>query len=224
MPTSLKIILTLILGWGLPVLTSLLTGMMFGYSFEMNGFCIFGLVAGFLYALAVCSYTIYDLGTFSGWLELIMDSTWSLPNTALGYVVGYFYLIWGSPKRDKSVDQGWILFVPHEGTTLTFQQTLGPFHLGADSKPERLRLLLMRLTGPLYLLIYLFDFVLNFLVQIAWIVALKWIYLLVFGVKSKSVFLEAPDGYWCKIPFISWILYATLFETWIEDQKGTVNP
>jgi hypothetical protein len=221
MPGPLKVVLTLVVGIGLPIVTMLFAGWSLGFGFRMNGFVVLGIVVGLWFGIEAACFQIYNLGTWKGWFGLVFDTTWSLPNTILGLLCHPFFLIWGTPTRESCRDQGWISFVPR--APIRFVQTFGPFNLGGEGASEKFRLLLIRLVGLVYMPIYLFDFALNVLVQLLWVTILKWLYIPLFGVKSKGLFLEPPSGY--RVPgFLGWVLYATLFETWIEEKKGTPNP
>src|SRR5215475_7694729 len=60
----------------------------------------------FLYGLEAGLLVSYNLKGI-GWLQLLIDMTWSLPNTIWGFVLGNLIFIWfGNPSREKSRDRG----------------------------------------------------------------------------------------------------------------------
>src|SRR5580765_6214860 len=139
MPDILKGILTGILCPGLALLTSLLLGASLGLGFTFNALSIVGLVAGALYGLEAAILVAYDLGSWKGWIALVVDMTWGLLSTVFGLVVGNVVFIFaGNPSRALSAGKGWIVFQPR-GTTL-LKATLGTVNFGDAGEEERHRL------------------------------------------------------------------------------------
>src|SRR5438874_1392507 len=80
-----------------------------------------GVIFGLLYGIMAGILGIYDLASPAGWIGLVADLTWSLPNTIFGFVVGNIvYPFFGSPSRDESEDKGWIAYLPRAGSTSSF--------------------------------------------------------------------------------------------------------
>src|SRR6266542_6687880 len=93
---------------------------------------------------------IYDLGSPKGWISLLVDMTWSAPNTVWGFVVGnlIFWFV-GSPSRADSADQGWIVFKPYSSSGFGHGvlQTHGTVNLGGPGQHEKMHLLQARIFG-----------------------------------------------------------------------------
>lgn len=180
-----------------------------------------GAAFGVLYGLEAGILLIYDLSRFVGWLELMVDLTWSLPNTVFGFVLGnIIYIIFGNPSRSDSEDAGWIVFMPRSSTGFgnNVLQTLGTVNLGGAGQHEKMHLLQARIFGPLFLPLFALFYIVTFLIQILWTATLGWI-LKVAGVRSTAWFRppshSAVGGFW------GWIYYATPFELWAY---ATGNP
>src|SRR5688572_30260132 len=78
---------------------------------------LLGGIFGLLYGLEAGILLIYDLASPKGWIELVVDMTWSLPNTLWGFIIGnIIFPFFGSPSRDQSRDAGWIVYVPRSST------------------------------------------------------------------------------------------------------------
>src|SRR5206468_1817362 len=70
-------------------------------------------VFGLGYGLEAGVLGSYELSSGKGWLELLVDLTWSLPNTVFGFVVGNLIYVWfGSLSRADSENQGWLVYLP----------------------------------------------------------------------------------------------------------------
>jgi hypothetical protein len=174
------------------------------------GGAIFGLVYGLVAGILV----IYDLSGPGGWFDLLIDLTWSLPNTIFGFILGnVFYPIFGSPSRADSQDQGWIVYMPRSGGGFgnSVLQTLGTVNLGGSGQHERMHLLQARLFGPAYLAIFGANYVLNFIVQVLWAATLGLV-LWLFNVRD-TVYFRPPQQSAVQ-GFFGWIYYATAFELW----------
>jgi len=173
-----------------------------------------GVGFGFLYGLEAGILLIYDLSRFVGWVELIIDMTWSLLNTIFGFIFGnLIYIFFGNPSRSDSENQGWIVYSPRSSTGFgnSVLQTLGTVNIGGAGQHERMHLLQARIFGPLYLPLFALFYVATFIIQLLWTATIGWI-LKVTGVRSTACFKppsqSALSGFW------GWIYYATPFELW----------
>src|SRR5690606_19408803 len=131
-----------------------------------------GLGFGLLYGIEAGLLLAYDMASWRGWVQLLVDFTWSLPNTLFGFVFGnIIYIFVGNPNRQLSRDKGWIAFKPrsaHGTFGHSVLQTLGTVNLGGDGQHELMHLLQARIFGPLYLAIFAANYVINFLIQVIW--------------------------------------------------------
>ncbi len=191
-------LLNLILGAPVDYLVVMLVGGIFGLGY--------GLEAGML--------TIYALDTLKGIVCLLVDLTWSLPNTVFGFVFGnLIYPFFGTPSRANSADQCWISYQArgNSGFGVTTLQVLGTVNIGGRGQHERMHLLQTRIFGPLYLPIFAANYVINFLIQVVWtftIGGLLWL----LKVRNKPYF--SPPSRSVVSGFFGWIYYANLFELW----------
>ncbi len=184
--------------WDMDILWVILVGGIFGL--------FYGLEAGIL--------LIYDLSTGIGWLELIVDLTWSLPNTIFGFVFGnIIYILFGTPSKNESQNKGWIVFMPNatSGFGVNVLQTLGTVNLGGAGAHEKVHLLQARIFGPLYLPIFAVNYVVNFLIQGLWTITLGMI-LWKTGHRNTPYF--RPSSSSAVGGFFGWIYYATVLEIW----------
>jgi hypothetical protein len=214
MPDILKGILIFIMSTALGFAALYLLGAALGLGGGFHGLAVGGLVCGALYGLEAGILRIYALDSVRGWFELLLDLTWSLPNTLFGLVFGnLIYIFFGNPSLSSSKDQGWIVFLPRGSGSFgnTVLQTLGTVNLGGAGSHERVHLMQARIFGPLYLPLFALNYVINFLVQCIWCATLGWILKLV-GARS-TVPLEPPASSVVK-GFFGWIYAATLFEVW----------
>lgn len=214
MPDALKGILTAILCAAFMFGAFFLIGAAAGMGFAFHPLAIVGLVVGVLYGLEAGILVIYPLDTGRGWLWLLVDLTWSLPNTLFGFVFGnIIYIFIGNPSRAESTGQGWIVFKSRGSGSFGTRvlQTLGTVNLGGAGAHERVHLLQARIFGPLYLTIFGLNYVVNFLVQCLWCATLGWI-LKVAGSRS-TVNLEPPSSSVVS-GFFGWIYASTIFELW----------
>ena len=221
MPGWLKGLLTVIL-WtaGPPAVAAAVlgaTGHLSGHGWVLVVAALFGLA----YGLEAGILTSYDLGSPVGWLELLVDMTWSLPNTVWGFVLGNL-IFWfaGSPSRADSADAGWVVFKPYSSTGFghSVLQTHGTLNLGGAGQHEKMHLLQARIFGPLFLPLYLACYAVTTIIQLLWTGTLGWILLLA-KVRTKAP-LQPPASSVVS-GFFGWIYYATLFELWAY---GTGNP
>jgi len=173
---------------------------------------VLGSALGLLYGLEAGLLGSYDLTRPNGWL-LLVDLTWSLPNTLFGFVFGnLIYPFFGIPSRQLSEGEGWISYRSRGfrfGTDVL--QTLGTVNLGGRGNHERVHVVQARILGPLFLPLHGMNYVLNFLFQVIFTGTLGAI-LAVSGARDTA-YLRPPatsavGGFW------GWIYYATLMELW----------
>lgn len=212
MPDFVKGLLTVLLCIALGAGTMFVLGSVLGDGEGAGVLALIGAIFGLLYGLEAGILTIYDLGAPLGWLQLLVDMTWSLPNTVFGFVFGNaIYLIKGStPSRADSRDAGWISFRGSFGGG-TVLQTLGNVNLGGAGQHERMHLLQSRIFGPLYLAIFALNYGVNFVVQGLWTLTIGGL-LALLKVRQTAYFRppssSAVGGFW------GWIYYANVFELW----------
>lgn len=177
------------------------------------GFALAGAIFGLLYGLEAGILTIYDLERPLGWVQLLTDMTWSLPNTIFGFVLGnLIYLIktGSAPSRTDSRDAGWIVYQGSFGGGGIYQ-TLGTVNLGGAGEHERMHLLQVRIFGPLYLAIFGANYVVNFLLQSLWTITLG---ALLVALKFRQEACLQPPSTSAVKGFWGWIYYANVFELW----------
>lgn len=196
---STVLIINLIAGAPIPMLWLALGAALFGAGY--------GLQAGIL--------CIYSLSEFRSWLELVADTSWSLPNTLFGFIIGnIFYPFFADLSKSQSKDAGWIVYMPAPGSSgfgSSVLQTLGTINIGGAGQHERMHLLQSRIFGPLYLLLFALNYIITFLIQIIWtftIGGLLWL----LKVRKKAYF--RPSSHSAVQGFFGWIYYATFFELW----------
>lgn len=178
-----------------------------------------GLIVGFLYGLEATCCASYDLTNPLHWLALIVDLTWSLPNTLFGFVIGNpIYLIAaGLPDRGQSRANTWISFKGSFGNVL---QTLGTVNLGGAGKHEPVHLLQARILGPAYLPLQLGSYVVNSVIQLVCMLLFGWWAKLAkirdsawFRPDAKSA-VRTKTGSSGAGDFFGWIYRYTLMELW----------
>jgi hypothetical protein len=168
----------------------------------------------FAYAVIATWMAAYDLSTPLGWLMLLVDLTWSLPNTVFGALTGmWLYAIWGSPNRTNSEGRGWITYSPRSsvGFGNDVLQTLGTINIGGSGQHERMHLLQARIFGPLYLPLFALSYVVTFLIQCLFTLVLGLI-LKATGVRTTA-HLNPPASS-AVSGFFGWIYHSTPFEEW----------
>jgi hypothetical protein len=168
----------------------------------------------FAYAFVATWVAAYDLSTPLGWLMILVDLTWSLPNTLFGAVTGlWLYAFWGSPSKPNSEGRGWISYTPRSSTGFgnDVLQTLGTINIGGSGQHERMHLLQARIFGPLYLPIFGLSYVVTFLLQCLFTLLLGLI-LKATGVRT-SAYLNPPSSSAVN-GFFGWIYHSTPFEEW----------
>jgi hypothetical protein len=196
LPTVVMLVVSAVTGGFIPVKLALLIGGGFGL--------LYGLEAGIL--------CIYDLDTALGWFEMIVDLTWSLPNTMFGFVVGnLIYILFGNPSRTDSEGQAWISFQPRSASGFghSVLQTLGTVNLGGAGQHERMHLLQARIFGPAYIPMVVAFYTVTSIIQIVWTLTLGLLLKLI-GVRNKAWF--EPPASSAVGGFFGWIYYATPFE------------
>lgn len=171
-----------------------------------------GACAGLLYGLEAGLLGSYDLANPKGWL-LLVDLTWSLPNTLFGLVFGnLIYPFFGIPSRQLSEGEGWISYRSRGfrfGTEVL--QTLGTVNLGGRGNHEMVHVVQARILGPLFLPLQGVNYALNFLFQVLFTATVGAILALT-GIRDTA-YLRPPassavGGFW------GWIYFATLMELW----------
>jgi hypothetical protein len=167
---------------------------------------------GFLHGLEAGILCIYDLETATGWTELFVDLTWSLPNTLVGFVLGnIIYILFGTPSRADSEGQAWISFQPRSSSGFghSVLQTIGTVNLGGAGQHERMHLLQARVLGPVYIPLVIASYAITFTLQVVWTLTLGGL-LALLGVRNKA-YLE-PPSHSAVGGFFGWIYYATPIE------------
>jgi hypothetical protein len=217
MPGWVKGLLTVLVATGLGALSFFLLNL--PWRLEANGPIDHGVAAlvgagfGFLYGLEAGLLVSYDLGGI-GWLQLVIDMTWSLPNTVWGFVIGNLIFPWfASPSRQVSRDQGFIAFMPRGSGRFgnSVLQTHGTVNLGGAGQHELVHVLQARIFGPLFLPIYAVNYVINFFIQVLFTLTIGMI-LWRTGARDTPYF--RPPAASVVSGFFGWIYYATVFELW----------
>jgi hypothetical protein len=206
----LIVVVSTLLGVGLGIILALATG----EAIELEAGALIGGIFGLLYGLEAGILVSYDLAGGRGWLQIVVDFTWSLPNTVFGFVFGnLIYWFFGTPSRVESKDHGWIAFSPRgsSGFGHSVLQTLGTLNLGGSGQHERMHLLQARIFGPLYLPIFAVNYVINFLIQVLFTITIGG---LLYLVKVRQTPYFRPPAHSAVSGFFGWIYFANLFELW----------
>jgi hypothetical protein len=215
MPKFVKGLLIALVAPALATLMFMLFSAVTGGALAVGAAALIGAILGFAYGLQAGILVIYDLSTPKGWGQLVLDMTWSLPNTLFGFLVGNaIYPFFGWPTRATSEGTGWIVYMPRSAGTgfgHDVLQTLGTINLGGSGNHERVHLLQARIFGPLYLPLFGANYVVNFLVQGLWTVTVGGL-LSLLKLRDKAYF--RPPGRSAVSGFFGWIYFATLFELW----------
>ncbi|HEV7642576.1 MAG TPA: hypothetical protein VGO50_01420 [Pyrinomonadaceae bacterium] len=215
MPEGLRIFLTVIISllFGIPAAIVLfaVTGVT-----NMTVAVWIGLIFGLLYGMEAGLLLIYDLDSPLGWVLMIADLTWSLPNTVFGFVLGNLIYPWiagGPPSQKMSKNQGWIVYDDGVagGGIAGGNQTLGNVNLGGAGLHEKVHLLQARAFGPFYLPVFLLNYIFNFAVQCLFSITIGMI-LWQTGTRDTPYF--KPDSKSHVKGFWGWIYWANLFELW----------
>ena len=210
MPNALKGVLIVLFSTALGTVTSLLISLAL-HSVSLPLAALIGAVVGLLYGLEAGILLIYDLDSPKGWLELLLDGTWSFPNTVFGFVLGnIFYPFFGSLSRLESEGQGWIVYA--RGGELC--QTLGTINLGGAGQHERMHLLQARVFGPLFLPLYLLFYAATSAIQVLWTLTIGMA-LFLLKIRKTPYFCPPSESVVSgSFAFFGWIYYATPFELW----------
>ncbi len=171
-------------------------------------------IVTFAYGVLATWMGAYDLSTPTGWLMLLVDLTWSLPNTVFGVLTGmWLYAFWGTPNRTNSEGRGWITYSPRSSTGFgnDVLQTLGTINIGGSGQHERMHLLQARIFGPLYLPLFGISYVITFLIQCLFTLILGFI-LKATGLRTTA-HLNPPASS-AVSGFFGWIYHSTPFEEW----------
>jgi len=214
MSNPVKALLTVVVGSALGVVVVLLLNLLAGGAVGWQTSLAVGAIFGLLYGLEAGLLLSYDLTSPQGWLLLLVDFTWSLPNTLFGFVLGnIIYVFVGNPSRSLSAGQGWIAFQPRGSGAFgnSVLQTIGTLNLGGAGQHERMHLLQARIFGPLYLPLFALNYVVNFLVQVLWTGTVG---LVLWKLKARATPYLQPPGHSAVGGFFGWIYYANLFEIW----------
>ncbi len=212
MPDGLKGFLTVVLSMVFFGVAGLLLGTGLAHA-AMPGLGV-GIVLGLVYGLFAGVLLAYDLGSGLGWLELLVDLTWSLLNTFFGLLIGIpLYLIFGNPSKTQSQGQGWVSYAPRGTGTFGNRvlQTLGTVNLGGAGQHEKMHVLQARIFGPLYLPLFAVNYVVTFLIQGLWTLTIGMI-LWKTGARTKPYFQPPPES--AVSGFFGWIYHSTFFELW----------
>ncbi len=217
MPDWLKGVLTFVIATGHGVLAGFLINLALNEPLDTTVAIIIGGSFGFLYGLEAGLLVSYNLNGI-GWLQLFLDMTWSLPNTIWGFVLGNIIFIFvGNPSRDLSKNRGFIAFKPRGAGDFGNKvlQTHGTVNLGGAGQHELVHVMQARIFGPLFLPIYLLNYVVNSLIQLLWTITIG---LLLYLIKIRDTpYFRPPATATNKsvVPgFIGWIYYYTIFEYW----------
>jgi hypothetical protein len=169
---------------------------------------------GLLYGIMSGVLLAYDLSQPLGVGALIVDLTWSLPNTIAGFLLGnLIYIFFGNPSRELSRDQNWIAYKPRgtSGFGVDVLQTIGTVNLGGEGAHEKVHVVQARIFGPFFLPIVVLNYVLTGLVQVLFTISIGAI--LKAAGKRDTAYLRPPDSS-AVSGFFGWIYYATIMELW----------
>lgn len=214
MPEGLKVILTVLLCPALTAGAFALIDHQLGGPVGTQTALIAGAAIGGLYGLLAGAVLAYDLGSAGGWFALLLDHTWSLPNTVFGMLTGsWIYLLFGAPSRALSAGHAWVAYAPRSGGSFghSVLQTVGTINIGGSGQHERMHLLQARLFGPLYLPLFAANYVLTALIQILFTCTIGLI--LYRTGRRRTPYFEPPSRS-AVSGFFGWIYYATFFELW----------
>jgi hypothetical protein len=213
MPNWLKGILTFVVATGFGALDGFLLNLVLSEPLDTTNAVLIGTGFGALYGLEAGLLVSYDLNGI-GWLELIVDMTWSLPNTLWGFVLGnVIFIFFGNPSRSVSRDQGFIAFSARGSGSFgnTVLQTHGTVNLGGAGQHELVHVMQARIFGPLFLPIYFVNYAVNALVQLLWTATVG---LALYLAKIRETPYFRPPSAAVVHGFIGWIYYYTIFEYW----------
>lgn len=177
---------------------------------------LIGVIFGLLYGLMAGLLRAYDLSQHTGVLALLVDLSWSLPNTIAGFVLGnLIYIFVGNPSRTQSENEGWISYKARgtrtSGFGVTVLQTIGTVNLGGAGNHEKVHLMQARIFGPLFIPIVIVNYIITGAIQILFTITLGAI-LKATGARDTP-YLRPPE-HSAVSGFFGWIYYATIFELW----------
>ncbi len=211
----MKGLLTVIVCVALTVVTVLLVNLAFGTPLPLLWTALGAALFGLGYGLQAGILGIYPLSKFKGWIELVIDMTWSLPNTLFGFIVGNMvYPFFGDISKNRSQDAGWVVYMPAAGGGgfgKKVLQTLGTINIGDTGQHEKMHLLQARIFGVLYLVLFALNYIITFTIQVLWTFTLGGL-LWLLKVRQKPYF--RPPSHSAVQGFFGWIYYATFFELW----------
>jgi hypothetical protein len=214
MPDILKGFVTAAVAIVLGIIAAIIINLVAAQTMQMGTALSIGLLFGLLYGLEAGVLLSYPLDSGVGWIQLVIDLTWSLPNTIFGFIFGnLIYIFFGVPSQDFSKDRGWIAFRPRgsSGFGSDVLQTLGTVNLGGEGQHELMHVLQARIFGPLYLPIFAVNYAINFLIQVLFTCTIGAI-LRAAGIR-ETAYLR-PPGRSAVSGFFGWIYYCNLFELW----------
>jgi hypothetical protein len=178
---------------------------------------------GLLYGVIAAFVESYDFAQPSGWLFMLVDFTWSLPNTVAGFLTQVVYIFFGHPSAALSRGYGWIAYQPWSSSSVfgnSVLQTVGTVCLGGAGAHELVHLLQARIFGPLYIPVVLANYVVNFLIQVLWTALIGWILCLA-GARQTAYLCPASNSAVGggasssgAAKFFGWIYQSTLIELW----------
>lgn len=221
MPDALRGFITVLVSVLLGILVAILIDVAAGEPIDLVLALLIGGIFGLLYGLETGILLSYKLDSGVGWLQLIVDFTWSLVNTIFGFIFGnIIYIFFGSPSRASSKDKGWIAFAPRGSGKFGNKvlQTLGTVNLGGAGQHELMHVLQARIFGPLYLPIFAVNYVVNFIIQVLFTATVG---LALWLLKLRDTPYFRPPSRSAVSGFFGWIYYANLFELWAY---GSGNP
>jgi hypothetical protein len=215
MSSFIKGLLTIVAGAALAAASAVLVNLAFGSALRFYWAALGAALFGLAYGLQTGIYGIYPLDHIKGWVELVVDMTWSLPNTIFGFILGNcIYPFFGDISKNQSNNSGWIVYLPRAGGGgfgKNVLQTLGTINIGGAGQHERMHLLQARIFGPFYLGLFALNYIGTFIIQVLWTFTLGGLlWLLKF--RSKPYF--RPSSHSAVQGFLGWIYYATFFELW----------
>jgi len=213
MPGWLKGLLTVVVAPALGALSCFLINLLLGKHLDPGTAALSGAIFGFLYGLEAGLLVSYDLGGM-GWLQLIFDMTWSLPNTLWGFVIGNLIFPWiGTPSRQVSRDKGFIAYMPRGGGRFgnSVLQTHGTVNLGGAGQHELVHVMQARIFGFTFLPLYLVNYIINSVVQLLFTLTVGMI---LWRTNLRDTPYFRPPNRSVVSGFFGWIYYYTVFEIW----------
>ncbi len=202
-------------GTALPAATVLIIYFFLGTIVPVHWATLGAALFGFAYGLEAGILGIYPLPATKGWVELVVDMTWSLPNTIFGFIFGNcIYPFFGDISKNQSKNSSWIVYLPRAGGSgfgKNVLQTLGTVNIGGAGQHERMHLLQARVFGFFYLVLFALNYVCTFVIQVLWTFTLGGL-LWLLKVRQKPYF--RPSSHSAVKGFFGWVYYATFFELW----------